>query len=367
LDQATQRKLTRLLRASPALRQSAVFPLPVCRPGSGGLLADSATTTTTAAATSVDGSTSVSSGGATVGTAGGSARSTLVPAGIKHYTVSMDKSQATADPLKLLRAAAKELLAGAASEAAAAANRPGLSGDAAAVAAPGIGLVVLCSSLPLKVRVVSRELSNLGFECVGLSDALWPEATRSLKGQSRAYKAKAPSSAAGNGQAAGSKGEKEDDDDDDDEAEDDADERESDAQLVTLERRAALCSSLASTGVAPPASSPPKAPLMKLVVTDQARARGLHLDDVTAVFVLGGAANADTYLHLAGRTGRMSPRASAAAAAATASSSHVLRGVCVTIALPADVKRVRAWAAELGGVEFQTLALEKAKAHEKAK
>jgi len=248
----------------------------------------------------------------------------------------MDKSQATVDPLKLLRAAAKQLLS---------------TSSSAAGTSQGIGLVVLCSSLPLKVRVVSRELSLLGFECVGLSDALWPESTRSLKGKSRAFKAKAP---------------RKDGDDDDDEDDDDEDE----SELVTLERRAALCSSLAvaassssdSSADAPPSSSPAssKAPLMKLVVTDQARVRGLHLDDVSTVFVLGGAANADTYLHLAGRTGRMSPRTGSASEEAAASKG--LLNACVTIAPPAEVKRVRAWAAELGGVEFKTLALGKKEA-----
>lgn len=244
----------------------------------------------------------------------------------------MDKSQATVDPLKLLRAAAKQLLS---------------TSSSAAGTSQGIGLVVLCSSLPLKVRVVSRELSLLGFECVGLSDALWPESTRSLKGKSRAFKAKAPRKGG-------------DDFDDDDEDDDE------DSELVTLERRAALCSSLAaapspsdSSADAPPSSSPAssKAPLMKLVVTDQARVRGLHLDDVSTVFVLGGAANADTYLHLAGRTGRMSPRTGSASEEAAAAPSKDLLNACVTIAPPAEVKRVRAWAAELGGVEFKTLAL----------
>ena len=250
----------------------------------------------------------------------------------------MDKSQTTVDPLKLLRAAAKKLLA----------TSPSSS---AAAAAPGIGLVVLCSSLPLKVRVVSRELSLLGFECVGLSDALWPESTRSLKGKSRAFKAKAPRK----------EGEDSDTDDDDSEADDD--------ELVTLDRREALCSSWAasssssssepSTDTSPPPIS--KAPLMKLVVTDQARVRGLHLDDVSTVFVLGGAANADTYLHLAGRTGRMRPRTERAGegTVSAAVDSRDLLSACVTIAPPTEVKRVRAWAAELGGVEFKTLALGK--------
>ena len=100
---------------------------------------------------------------------------------------------------------------------------------------------------------------------------------------------------------------------------------------------------------------------MKLVVTDQARVRGLHLDDVSTVFVLGGAANADTYLHLAGRTGRMRPRTERAGegTVSAAVDSRDLLSACVTIAPPTEVKRVRAWAAELGGVEFKTLALGK--------
>ena len=41
-----------------------------------------------------------------------------------------------------------------------------------------------------------------------------------------------------------------------------------------------------------------------LVVADQAAARGLHLDDLDAVFILGKPSSADSYLHMAGRTAR---------------------------------------------------------------
>ena len=69
--------------------------------------------------------------------------------------------------------------------------------------------------------------------------------------------------------------------------------------------------------------------------------RGLHLDAVDSVYVLGLPANADTYLHLAGRTGRW-PR---------------VAGKVVTIARPGELARLRGWSDELGGVEFRPLEL----------
>lgn len=53
---------------------------------------------------------------------------------------------------------------------------------------------------------------------------------------------------------------------------------------------------------APPSRIPPQSP--RLLVADAAATRGLHLDSISRVYVLGLPANADTYLHLAGRVGR---------------------------------------------------------------
>jgi superfamily II DNA/RNA helicase len=311
LDQSTQRKLTRLLRASPALKASSV-PLPVCRAAEPG-----ATVALSAPTTDDDGNDRVKG-----------SRTTLVPSVIKHFTVSMDNRDLK-DPLKLVRAAAKKL------------------------GTEGVGMVVLCSSLPLKVRVVTRELCEMGLDASALSDALWPDSTRSLKGRTRSRRMLKPSSSAvstteaaadadelalerapdgpqidhAGGEAAGG------------EAAGAAARNEAAPTVVpgssptALDRRASFCDSLAL-----PVDAGAKLP-MRLVVIDQAKARGLHLDSVAAVFVLGGAANADTYLHLAGRTGRW-PR---------------VEGTVVTIAPDAELRRLASWGNELGGVTFSKL------------
>jgi superfamily II DNA/RNA helicase len=81
-----------------------------------------------------------------------------------------------------------------------------------------------------------------------------------------------------------------------------------------------------------------------LLVADAAATRGLHLDNVGTVIVLGLPANADTYLHLAGRTGRW-PRTEAPGSA-----------VAVTIATEPELRTLRGWSAGLGGVDFRDAA-----------
>ena len=79
----------------------------------------------------------------------------------------------------------------------------------------------------------------------------------------------------------------------------------------------------------------------RLVVADVAATRGLHFDAVSRVYVLGLPANADTYLHLAGRTGRW-PRPERDEGEATV----------VTIATEAELRTLRGWSNMLGGVDF---------------
>ena len=79
----------------------------------------------------------------------------------------------------------------------------------------------------------------------------------------------------------------------------------------------------------------------RLVVADVAATRGLHFDAVSRVYVLGLPANADTYLHLAGRTGRW-PRPERDEGEATV----------VTIATEAELRTLRGWSNMLGGVNF---------------
>ena len=76
-------------------------------------------------------------------------------------------------------------------------------------------------------------------------------------------------------------------------------------------------------------------------LADVAATRGLHFDAVSRVYVLGLPANADTYLHLAGRTGRW-PRPERDEGEATV----------VTIATEAELRTLRGWSNMLGGVDF---------------
>ena len=77
------------------------------------------------------------------------------------------------------------------------------------------------------------------------------------------------------------------------------------------------------------------------MVADVAATRGLHFDAVSRVYVLGLPANADTYLHLAGRTGRW-PRPERDEGEATV----------VTFATEAELRTLRGWSNMLGGVNF---------------
>jgi superfamily II DNA/RNA helicase len=81
-----------------------------------------------------------------------------------------------------------------------------------------------------------------------------------------------------------------------------------------------------------------------LLVADAAATRGLHFDAVGRVYILGLPANADTYLHLAGRTGRW-PRPSRDEGDATV----------VTIATEDELRTLRGWSNGLGGVEFSSV------------
>ena len=85
LDRATQRKLTRLLRASPVLRKAAL-PLPVVRPAP-----DDAAVEAAEAATAATGAVPAAPPGAGASEAAvraGGARATMVPAEIRHFTVA---------------------------------------------------------------------------------------------------------------------------------------------------------------------------------------------------------------------------------------------------------------------------------------
>ena len=78
----------------------------------------------------------------------------------------------------------------------------------------------------------------------------------------------------------------------------------------------------------------------RLLVADAAATRGLHLDGVQDVYVLGLPANSDTYLHLAGRAGRW-PR-----------TGQVTQYLCVYVYAPRCMQGSSPWAlnATLGSV-----------------
>jgi len=81
----------------------------------------------------------------------------------------------------------------------------------------------------------------------------------------------------------------------------------------------------------------------RLLVADTAATRGLHLDDVGTVLVLGQPSNFQQYLHLAGRTGRWPRREFPGAS------------VVVTLAKNEELQKLKGWSKHnLGGdVEFQ--------------
>mmetsp|Transcript_15520 Transcript_15520/g.50869 ORF Transcript_15520/g.50869 Transcript_15520/m.50869 type:complete len:650 (+) Transcript_15520:144-2093(+) len=84
-----------------------------------------------------------------------------------------------------------------------------------------------------------------------------------------------------------------------------------------------------------------------LVLTDEAVARGLHLDGVDSVFIVGRPANADNYLHLAGRTGRLSSGA--------ADLDDLAPPTVITIADVNTLNLVRGWLAVLATTDLVEL------------
>lgn len=228
-------------------------------------------------------------------------RWTAVPRGIEHYTwpiqrVAFEGSDGTA----VATAAAKEVHL--------------------ARAARGSTLLFVSSRSTYLggAHQVTRALRSLGVEAEHLSDALWPASTRAKKrGQPRSRR---PAASAGPNVRMG--------------ASDDGDAAGagSAADAKATRRRGALNSALAQDGAS------------RLLVADAAATRGLHLNGVATVIVLGLPANADTYLHLAGRTGRW-PRDEGPGAA-----------VAVTIATEPELRTLGGWAAGLGGVTFLPIA-----------
>ena len=183
---------------------------------------------------------------------------------------------------------------------------------AAAFSKPARALVFVCSSSGLKVRGVADALRRgAPGQTLVLNDALFPSSQRNRRRNYKATDAKTKKA---------------------------LDARE---KAMDSDTRVSLTTS-AATGLKAQLHAASEADPVFLVA-DQAVTRGLHVDDVDAVLILGKPANADTFVHLAGRADRDPLRRTDATAAAPEKRPTVL-----TVAKRRDVAAVRAWLADLG-------------------
>ena len=206
-----------------------------------------------------------------------------------------------------------------------------------------------------------RTLRALGLAADHLSDALWPSSTRAKKRSGPRRRAVAGGGGRGGGggraaavgQADGGRVRMAlDEGGEGGELEAEGGELEAEGGELEVEGVAAsrakagggASAGLAATRRRAELNSELRGGTRRLLVADAAATRGLHLDNVGTVIVLGLPANADTYLHLAGRTGRW-PRAVAPGSA-----------VAVTIATEPELRTLRGWSAGLGGVDFRDAA-----------
>ena len=99
------------------------------------------------------------------------------------------------------------------------------------------------------------------------------------------------------------------------------------AERAVRERRAALNAAMRATPG-------------KMLVMDAAASRGLHIDAVSTVYILGLPANSEMYLHLCGRAGRL-PR--------------IGKAEVITVATQPELSTLRGWSTGLGGLRFDEL------------
>lgn len=85
------------------------------------------------------------------------------------------------------------------------------------------------------------------------------------------------------------------------------------------------------------------------LVTFEGSARGLHLDDIDTVFVVGRPSSAAAYLHLAGRVGR--------SAVSEDGSVFVRPGNVVSFCTSGSSKELNKWTKQVGGTELKELVL----------
>eukprot|EP00554_Chaetoceros_debilis_P001401 CAMPEP_0194085998 /NCGR_PEP_ID=MMETSP0149-20130528/19546_1 /TAXON_ID=122233 /ORGANISM="Chaetoceros debilis, Strain MM31A-1" /LENGTH=603 /DNA_ID=CAMNT_0038768993 /DNA_START=95 /DNA_END=1906 /DNA_ORIENTATION=+ len=85
------------------------------------------------------------------------------------------------------------------------------------------------------------------------------------------------------------------------------------------------------------------------LVTFEGSARGLHIDNVDTVFLVGRPASAASYLHLAGRVGRASTTANGDVA--------ICPGTVVSLCTVGSAKELTKWTKQVGGTELEELIL----------
>eukprot|EP00613_Pedinella_sp_CCMP2098_P073211 CAMPEP_0171924172 /NCGR_PEP_ID=MMETSP0993-20121228/22729_1 /TAXON_ID=483369 /ORGANISM="non described non described, Strain CCMP2098" /LENGTH=675 /DNA_ID=CAMNT_0012562357 /DNA_START=74 /DNA_END=2101 /DNA_ORIENTATION=+ len=89
------------------------------------------------------------------------------------------------------------------------------------------------------------------------------------------------------------------------------------------------------------------------LVTFEGTARGLHFDGVDAVFVIGRPSSVSSYLHIAGRVGRLS-------AELNANSDRQMRsipGTIVSVCTSGTARELEGWVEQIGGADFSELLL----------
>jgi hypothetical protein len=87
----------------------------------------------------------------------------------------------------------------------------------------------------------------------------------------------------------------------------------------------------------------------RFLVTFEGSARGLHLDDIDVVFVVGRPASAASYLHLAGRVGRSSPSIDGGV--------EIRPGTVVSLCTKGSATELDKWTRQIGGTELKELIL----------
>lgn len=284
LDQSTRRKISKLLRSSKVLQAKGAprsLPLITTAAGTSGLEDDEQSDDEDAEANPT--------------------RWTAVPDGIEHRRMTLPRFDGLGGTEPACEAVLDVLRKRATGD-----EEVG-DGDAAR---GGGGVLIFVSSRSTYLggaHAIAKELRKRGVgEARALSDALWPDSTRARKRKPREAQKGNGGGAKGEGADAGG------------------------APAVDAGTRRATLN--AKFGAAP--SSPSR----HVIVADAAATRGLHLDGVGTVIILGLPANPQTYLHLAGRTGRGWPPAAAKPGEA----------VVVTVAIDKEVQKLKTWAAMLG-------------------